>query len=199
MKKILIFAFALILGAASYAQNSGYEKSIEINGGFGLDDYQNYTFGIGMVNGYRLNDNFYLGLGLGYEYLKGLYLKSYEYIGGFIGSKSSVSDDIRNNIQIFGRIKANLTNSNVSPFLSCDLGYNAGLSGNDIKMATGLFYEPAFGIDFKMSNEQTMYFTIGYNSQNYEYKFFNLTLGNSGHETENVKAGKLSLRLGFKF
>lgn len=199
MKKVLLFAFALALGASSVAQTSGYEKSIEINGGFSLDDYQNYTFGIGMVNGYRINDNFYVGLGIGYEYLKGLYYKSYEYVGGIIGSKNYTSEDIRNNIQIFGRIKANLTSSKVSPFLSCDLGYNAGLGGNNIKMATGLFYEPAFGIDFKMSDEQTIYFTIGYNSQNYEYKFYNLTLGNSYDKIENVKAGKLNLRLGFKF
>lgn len=199
MKRTFLLAFALLLGIASYAQNSGYEKSVEINGAFGLDDYQKYTFGIGMVNGYRINDNLYLGVGIGYEYLKGMYYKSYEYVGGITGSKKYDSYDIRNNVQLFGRIKANLTSSNVSPFLSVDLGYNVGLGGNEIKMANGLFYEPAFGIDFKLDEKQSIYFMIGYNGQNYEYKFYNLTLGSAGNDTEKKTAGKLSLRLGFVF
>lgn len=199
MKRVILSAFTLFMGVSLFAQNSGYEKSIEINAGFPLDEYQKKTFGIGMVNGYRLNDNFSLGLGIGYEYIEGLYYHSYEYKGGIIGSKNYDSYDIRNNIQIYGRIKTNLTSTKVSPFLSCDFGYTIGLSDNDIKMANGLFFEPAFGMDFVLNDDQTIYFTVGYNGQNYDYEFFNLTLGSSGSEILNKRAGKLSVKFGFKF
>lgn len=199
MRRILLVAAALLTCVVAFGQNKGYEKSIEINGGFGLDDCQKYTFGISMINGYRINDYFFIGAGVGYEYLNGLYYHNYEYKGSIIGSTSYDSYDVRNNIQLFGRVKANLTNTKVSPFLSVDLGYNLGLSSNDIKMANGLLFQPSFGCDFKISNKQSIYVMLGYNGQNYEYKWFDTSLGSSGDEMKQELAGKFSINVGFNF
>ena len=195
MKRLVFVTLLLLLGASSFAQKSGYEKCIEINSGAGLDDYQKYTFGIGMINGYR-QDAFFLGVGVGYEYLRGLYYKTLIYRGSALPTERESSYCTRNNLQVYGRLKADLSKTKVSPFLSVDLGYNIGLSDNEIKMANGFFFEPAFGIDFIVNEEQTIYFSIGYNGQNYDFEYIT-TL--SGTHMENKLAGKINARFGFKF
>ena len=85
MRKLIFTIAAILVGFSSFAQSKGYEKSVEANGAIGLDDCQKFTFGISMVNGYRINDYFFVGAGVGYEYLEGLHYHSYEYRGGIIG------------------------------------------------------------------------------------------------------------------
>jgi hypothetical protein len=64
MKKILFIVCLTVLCGTTLAQNKGFEKAIEVNGGIGLDDYTNYSFGVNFVGGYRFNDTFFVGAGL---------------------------------------------------------------------------------------------------------------------------------------
>ncbi|MCI1786344.1 MAG: outer membrane beta-barrel protein [Bacteroidales bacterium] len=198
MKNIIVLSAFVCLCTSVFAQTKGYEKSVEINGEVGLDNI-NYTFGVSMINGYRFNNYFFIGGGVGYEYLDGLYLSSYEHRSILLGSIHDDDYDIRNLVQVFARTKANFTNTRISPFASFDIGTTIGLSSNDIKMANGLFFEPAIGCDFNINNNQTFYIMVGYNGQHYEYDYFNLTLGNSSEEMIKETAGKLCLHLGLKF
>lgn len=178
-----------------FAQDKGFEKSIEINGGAGLDDCINYTFGASFVGGYRVSPSFFIGAGVGYSYIDGLYYTNYEHSNG--ESSTYNSYEIRNNMQAFVRAKLNLTNSNISPFLLADIGATLGLTSNEIKMANGLTYEPAFGIDFKIKNKQTMYVMVGYKGSQYQYKYFNTTYGDAGVEILKKTAGTFCIHLGF--
>lgn len=199
MRRFLFCAILAMATLTSFAQTRGYEKSVEATGGIGLDKYQKFTFGVSMVNGYRVNDYFFVGAGVGYEYLDGLYYSSYEYHSGLGNSYHGTSDDVRNNIKLYGRLKANLTATKVSPFFAVDLGTTIGLSSNEIKMANGFYFEPCFGCDFALSPKQAIYVMLGYNGQGYDYRAFDTTLGSTSDEMRHVLAGKFSIHLGFKF
>ncbi|MFI3324105.1 MAG: outer membrane beta-barrel protein [Rikenellaceae bacterium] len=191
MRTKLFFTVVLIIMAisTSYAQSVGYEKSIEINGGVGLDNNSKYGFGISMVNGYRFSDYFYLGAGVGYKSQNSLYFTStinYNYYESF---------DSRNLVQFYARAKANLSNAKIAPFLQLDLGSSIDINSNkEAGTSNGLVVEPAFGVDFKTNDPKTaIYFSIGYNIQSMSYAII------SDNTVEDSSAGQLVFRVGFKF
>ncbi len=203
-KLILLVAMCIATISGANAQTKGYEKSIEIHGGIGLDKYSKYGLGIAMVNGYRFNDFFYLGAGVGYKNMNSLYYTSSNYSGNnYIGYYESF--DSRNLIQLYARAKANLTTGNIAPFFQLDLGTSLDLNSNkDAGTAGGLIVEPAFGVDFKTKDPKTaIYFSVGYNMQGMSYRKWNLNpdvVGTSeGDKIVNGTAGQLVLRVGFKF
>lgn len=199
MRILILCAIIAMASISAFAQNKGFEKAVEATGGIGLEKYQKFSFGVNFVGGYRINDYFFVGAGAGYEYLDGLYYTSYEYHSGAGNSYHGTSDDVRNNIKVFGRLKANLTATKVSPFFAVDLGANFGLSSNEIKMANGFYFEPCFGCDFALSPKQAIYVMLGYNGIGYDYEAFDTTLGSSGYEMRHVLAGKFAIHLGFRF
>ena len=199
MKRLIICAIIAMASISAFGQSKSFEKSVEATGGIGLDKYQKFTFGLNFIGGYRLNDYFSVSAGAGYEYLDGLYYSSFEYHGGAGNSYYGTSNDVRNNIKFFGRVKANLTSSGVSPFFSADLGANIGLSSNEIKMANGFFFEPCFGCDFSIDSKQAIYVMLGYNGVGYDYEAFDTTFGSSGYEMCHVLSGKFTIHFGFKF
>lgn len=198
MKKFVLFACALFLCGIANAQSNKFEKNIEANIGIGLDNCTNYSLGLNFIGGYRASNHFFIGAGIGYAYLDGLYYSSYEYLGK--GDSDNYSSyDGRSNMQLFARAKVNLTKTNVSPFLSLDLGGTFGLTSNSIKMANGFIYEPAFGCDFKFKDKGGMYIMIGYKGMQYSYRAFNLTYGDTSDETRKKMAGMFNIHIGFKF
>ena len=199
MRRFFLSCILILSAVVAFGQTKGFEKSVEATGGIGLDKYQNFTFGVNFVGGYRLSDYFFIGAGAGYEYLDGLYYTSYEYHSGAGNSYHGTSEDVRNNIKVFGRLKANLTATKVSPFFAVDLGANIGLSSNEIKMANGFYFEPGFGCDFAISPKQSIYLMLAYNGIGYDYEAFDTTLGSAGHEMRHALAGKFAIHLGFRF
>ena len=206
MKSKLFFLVAFLMATVSVtnAQNKGYEKSIELSGAVGLDGYSKYGLGISMINGYRFNNYFYLGAGVGYKYMNSLYYTSSNYIGNkYTGYKESF--DGRNLIQLYARAKANLSKGNISPFFQFDLGYSLDLnSNNGAGTSDGLILEPAFGVDFRTKDPKTaIYISVGYNMQGISYREWNLhpnVVGTSaGDVMKNGLAGQLTFRVGFKF
>lgn len=179
------------------AKTKGFEKSVEANVNIGLDDCLKYSFGINILGGYRVNC-FYIGAGVGYSYINGLYYSNYEYMGKG-DSYSYNSFDIRNNLNLFARAKINFTKTKISPFLLIDLGGTLGLSSNSIKMANGFFYKPAFGCDFTIKDKQSLYVILGYKGMQYQYEAFNTTYGNAGNEIRKSMAGAFCLHIGFAF
>lgn len=190
MKKTALLFLCVFTSLLAAAQNKGYEKSVEITGGIGVDDMQKFTAGVSMVNGYRFNKYLYVGAGVGYEYLKGLYISSY------INGNSRKSYDIRSLLKVYGRVKANLSDRKISPFLSIDLGASISLSSNSIKMANGFMLEPSVGADFRTSDNQSVYVMIGYNIQSYQYDYFAIW---SEDGIQNEPAGKFALHVGLRF
>lgn len=196
MRKFLSIVFAVLFASCTitFAQSKGYEKSIEANGGISLDKMSKYSFGVSMINGYRFNEHFFIGALVGYEYFDALYMSSYEGKGN-----SYKSYEPRNLLKIGARVKANLSKSKISPLLSFDLGGGIQVARTDYYPATGLYLEPAFGVDFKLQDKQAVYFMLGYHAQNNRYGYFNITSSNPGSSDNKVMAALFDIRLGFKF
>lgn len=179
----------------AFAQDKGYEKSIEFNAGIGLDNTSKYSFGLTMINGYRFNDYLFLGAGLGYEYFQALYYTSHRYNESY---KSYVPKSL---IKLGLRAKVNLSKGNVSPFFSFDFGGALQVGSNSKhSSATGIYYEPAFGIDFKFNGSKNgFYVMLGYHSQSNKYEYFNLDLFDVEQSIEHKNANLFDIKIGFKF
>lgn len=198
MKKILLQFVIFMFCTTSVSFAGNYEKSIEINGGTGLDKFSKYSFGIEMINGYRFNNYFSIGFGAGFRYTKALYYSTYEHLS--YQSSSYKSFDGKYLIPLHARVKANLSSAKVSPFLMLDGGYTIDVGQNKNKNTEGIFIEPAFGVDIKLDEKNSMYLGVGVNFQNAHYEFFSIG-GYSGSyvSVENGMASTLNFRIGFVF
>lgn len=198
MKKILLIVVSLCVCELVYAQQKGFETSLEANVGIGLDDYTKYTFGVNVIGGYRFNDFISLSAGIGYTYLNGLYYSNYEYLGKG-DSYRHKSYDVRSNLNVFARAKINMTKTKVSPFILVDLGGTFGLASSSVKMANGFMYEPALGCDFKLKEKHKVYVMLGYKGMKYEYSAFDTTFGSAGEDIRKTTANSFCIHLGFTF
>ena len=190
----IVFAFLFTSCVMTFAQSKGYEKSIEANAGVALDKMSKFSFGLSMINGYRINDHFFIGALIGYEYFNALYLSSYQ-----PNEDSYKSYDPKNLLKIGARVKANLSKGKVSPFLSFDIGAGIQVARTKYYPATGLYLEPAFGVDFKLQENQTVYVMLGYHAQNNRYGYFNLSSSDPGSSENKALAELFDIRVGFKF
>lgn len=204
-RTILILVILLSVVTGVNAQSKGYQKSIELNGAVALDKNSKYSFGAAMVNGYRFNNYFYLAGVAGYKSMESLYMTSSDYIGSTYKGYDR-SYDSRNLIQLSIRAKANLSKSNISPFLQIDLGYSFDLNSNkEAGMANGFLVEPGIGVDFQLLNSKNaIYFLISYNIHQATYREFDLnpdhlTSATTGGVMNKTAIGQLEFTLGFKF
>ena len=188
MKKLLLMALFMCILFLVKAQ-IGYEKSIEFGVSIGLDNFTKSSFEIEMLNGYRFNDYFFLGIGAGFRYTDALYYKS-RILGNYFESR-----DGKYLIPLYVRVKANLTKTKISPFLLANVGYTFDVGQNPNKNTYGFMFEPAFGIDFNLNEEKLgLYFLVGFNLQNAEYMLF-------GYDSEKTTgmASSIVIRGGVKF
>lgn len=189
MKKLFLMALLMCVLFSVKAQ-IGYEKSIELGGSIGLDKFTKSSFEIEMINGYRFNDYFSLGMGVGFRYTDALYYRSTT-LGDFYESR-----DGKYLIPLYARIKANLTNTKISPFLLANVGYTFDVGQNPNKNTYGFMIEPAFGIDFKLNEDKLgLYFLVGFNLQNAEYTYY----GVYDSEKQTGMASSIAIRGGIKF
>jgi len=191
MKKLFFTVLAIFVFSSIFAQNKGYEKTIEIGGNFGLDNMTNYSFNISMINGYRFNDNLFTGIGVGYRYTDALYCES------DITGKDNDGKDL---IPVFFRIKVNLTKGKVSPFFVGDAGYSIDLGGHPYRTVEGFMCDPAFGIDFKLNDKKTaLYFMTGVNIQKSKYYYFRVNSDIPMEEIIKSNGYAIEFRLGIRF
>ena len=186
MKRIFIIGLLIIIASFSYAQESKYEKSIEIGGGFGLSEYTNYTINASMINGYRVLPQLLIGVGIGFRYSDVIYYKSYQH----------VSMDGKYLIQAHLRLKYNFVKAHkISPYLAFDGGGSFDIGRNPNKNITGLFYEPQLGVDFKLTEKEAINLGVGINMQHYQYQYFS----NNVIENNEFFIGALNFHCGIKF
>lgn len=180
------------------AQTKGYEKSIELGYQMELGQpsssifkYNNDIDGFSAIftNGYRFNESFFIGGGLGFEYSA---WQEFEF------SQTSLTDFATYCIPIFVRGKFNVIKGKVSPYILLDAGYNLFVigsvwmfesNGRSYKRS-GMFINPALGVDFKVNSKQTLFFHCGYDIQ-----FQNIN--EYYHNSYSIKS--LSFKLGLKF
>ena len=199
MKKMIslccLAALLTLFGSETHAQK-GYEKSIEAGTAIGAGTYSNTSYGISMINGYRFNDYFYMGVGIGFAYsnaLNGVSIKEN-------GSKSEYRTGAYL-IPLFADFKANFTSGKISPFFLLNAGYTFD-AAQHLQDAPGVMVEPTLGVDFKFSGKKALYALVGFNLQHGEYTFTrNIGTTSSDWEVSNKSEmfKAVSIRVGFKF
>ena len=194
MKKLLLIIGVLMVSANVFAQKQqGYEKTIEGFAHIGMEEVSNTSFGIAIINGYRLNEQIFIGLGVGIGYANEVW--SVEKEGDYTNVKKGESYPV----PIFVNGKYSLSNNKIAPYMSVNVGYTLDIN-EYIKDAPGLMIEPAFGFDFNLNDTQFAYVQIGLNIQHGEYYYqkdlYDLDW-EIGMKEEMFKA--LSLRIGFSF
>ena len=177
------------------AQSKGYEKSIEVFGGPGLNSLTKYQIGISMINGYRINDYFYAGVGTGFRFQESRYMYSY-------GPDDKFDHDCREPryiIPLYARVKANLTKTSVSPFFIADIGGNIDVGMVEYKTIQGFFFEPQFGVDIDLTDPISLYLALGANIAKAKYYSFDFYDTNSIQGEYKGLASTLVFHIGIKF
>src|SRR5690606_6703710 len=116
----------------------------------GLSDYPKggnlAMFSVMIVNGYRFNPYFSMGLGAGAE----------------ISTKNAF------NFPVFLDMRAQLTQTRVSPFFNLGAGYNlmlmksSGYYYSSPATAIGFMFNPAFGVRFAINNKVCASMSLGH-------------------------------------
>lgn len=196
MKKFLIVLAMLMTTMNLFAQKQqGYEKTIEGFANIGMGKISNTTFGVVMINGYRLSDKLFVGLGVGVGYANEVW--SVEKIDDYVNVKKGESYPV----PIFLNGKFSLSASDIAPYVSASVGYTLDIN-EYIKDAPGLMFEPAFGFDFKLNDKQFAYIQLGLNFQHGEYyyeKDIYDILGDWEIGTKEEMFKAISIRVGFSF
>lgn len=193
MKKLVCIIVCICCLLPLSAQERGYEKTIEVEGSVGLDEYSKFAFGASMINGYRVNPYFFAGAGVGFKYFDTLYYTSYS------GTETYNSYDGKYLMPIWLRLKANFTDTRISPYAIFDCGWTFDVGKNEYTTAKGPFIEPQLGLDFKLEDDMALYCSVGYNLQRYQYTSYNISsssLDTCGHI---YYIGTISFHFGVKF
>ena len=148
---------------------SGYVGIVELGYQIGgiLDFDQNRStdrLALNIINGYKINRYFSLGLGTGFRY----------YFNGVstldVGSGlSQQSKEEAVFIPIFADFRLNFTNKNVSPYLSLGIGYSYDSTNNFDRV--GHLLNPTAGINFKVSENSVMNFGVGCEIQRMRFPY----------------------------
>ncbi len=164
MKKLFL-VLALIAGSFSAVGAQGFEPQVKVNGMLGIDTYKNHSFGAEFLAGYRFNPQVRVGLGAGIDYCNLKYEGASKYRSEYKESAAYVP--------VFANGKFNFIDNNVSPYFSADVGYAIFIPGSgyaeDNKL--GMFFKPAFGVDFSMG-KGALFVEVCYN---YQMRDFNGT------------------------
>lgn len=173
MKKHVFLLLMLLAGGAVFAQSQSrgvkYQGEVLAGYSFGVSTFDVDRLNVHMINGIRFAQNFSAGLGLGLDYY-------------CTGGMSALALPIYANVKGYMPFYTN----RAGLFLSLDAGYAAGLN-RELSGWGGFLITPALGAYFKVSPENSLRVSLGYNHQ---------AFSKNGVST-NFEA--ISLRVGFAF
>ncbi len=156
--------------SVSREKTKGYVGIIDAFYGIGVGDYAENLFGVTMVNGYRFNPYFSLGVGVGLKY--------------YPDSETTM-------VPVFADLRATFTRKNITPFVA--LGIGAPVI-SDAVGSVGFFFNPHVGAHFRLPDSK-----IGLNvSVGYEMQEATI-IENQGYSQVTTSHGAVSLKVGFSF
>ena len=153
----------------------GYQQSIDVGSNLDMGEDCLFDAGLRYIGGYRINNAFFVGLGIGvdidYVDYGGYYNESrgYHYITErFCPAPSMVM------LPLFANVKAYLNKKRCQPFFSLSGGVKIGVSDRTLNIYNSYsllssqsysrvigYVEPAFGLNFRVSNKTSIYFQAG--------------------------------------
>ena len=186
MKNILYLIFLFAMPLLSKAQ-TGFEPQVKVSYELGIDDDNNQSFGGEFIAGYRLSDEFRLGIGAGAYWCKHLYEK--EHYNSSISYLSKEYRETASYFPIFVNCKFNfVTSGEWRPYLSADLGHSifnsASRYADDNEL--GIFVNPTFGVDYNIG-KGALFLEVGYKFQDREF------------QKEKMGYSQLTLSVGYQF
>lgn len=196
MKKLLfLFAFLLIGATAaeaqliSYSQTTrtkekkklkpiepGYQQTVALTAASDMDEF--ISAGVVYEGGYRFNNTFYLGVGVGFEYyvdvLNHQYWYSFDGNSNYSVQEGCYMGDF--SFPLYVTMRIYMSKKRFQPYFSILAGGKFG-AGEKIEIGTttknfeedystnSYLLEPGFGFDWRLSNKVALNFCVGYSLQ----------------------------------
>ena len=196
------------------AELRGYRSQVEF--AFAMDGELMPYYNIHYIGGYQINNYFYVGAGVGLS-IYGAEDVNYnsKYNSKGVGKEQLKLETL--NYPVFAYFRANFIDNRCAPFFALSAGYRFGTSrlfrmpwGREADMnykTSGMFVNPQFGLNLRMTKKMDIYFAVGYNLSQMPAAIYSpAVVTNQGEESRypRVSLGSkfchgFDLRLGFTF
>ena len=136
--------------------NSGYSGRIELGYAYGVGDFPIDNIKFNFINGYRINNYFSLGLGLGVRYYP---------------------DEEAVLVPIFLDVRSRFLQGNVSPYFAFNVGYTLDATADFA--GSGILISPQIGVSILNSSSSDINIGLAYDIQklkNFEYIYSGRTV-----------------------
>ncbi|MBR2026894.1 MAG: TonB-dependent receptor [Alistipes sp.] len=152
------------------AELRGYRSQVEF--AFAMDGELMPYYNIHYIGGYQINNYFYVGAGVGLS-IYGAEDVNYnsKYNSKGVGKEQLKLETL--NYPVFAYFRANFIDNRCAPFFALSAGYRFGTSryfrmpwGREADMnykTSGMFVNPQFGLNLRMTKKMDIYFAVGYN------------------------------------
>lgn len=130
---------------SAFNRPRGYFGNVEVQYTYDMTAKNNGTFGLDMVNGYRICPQFAMGVGIGFQ---GYDFKNFQ-------------------LPVYAYLRTDIINSKVSPFLAQSIGYEARFYGQDIiarGMIDGVMFNTQVGVSFNVGKRNRASLAFQYKS-----------------------------------
>lgn len=183
---VLLSVFAFSLNAQNVSGKC-YRGFADFGYTFGLGDCDMGRVELNTSHGYQFNPHFFLGAGVGLHY-------SYESeVVGVVTSLLSDQRDSSIEVPIFANLRANLTETKVSPFVDAKIGTH-------VTNGSGLYASVSLGCRIATTKKRGINIFVGYTYAKYGFKAVEHTLNSFGIDyTRKYAAEGLSLKIGYEF
>ena len=177
----------------------GYESYVNVSYNM-MSNNESYA-GVDYIGGYRINNNFFLGAGVGAN--AQIIEPPYNRLGPIVIDESVVLSHGAFYFPVYAHFRAQLLNRRCTPFLALSTGYNIslpdsfGLELTSINYnPSGVFINPQVGVTYRIKPKLSIYCAAGFNAS-----IIPECIDNTGYSAtikQNFKYG-ININIGISF
>ena len=145
----------------------GYESYVNVSYNM-MSNNESYA-GVDYIGGYRINNNFFLGAGVGAN--AQIIEPPYNRLGPIVIDESVVLSHGAFYFPVYAHFRAQLLNRRCTPFLALSAGYNISLPDSfDLELTSinynpsGAFINPQVGVTYRIKPKLSIYCAAGFNA-----------------------------------
>ena len=177
----------------------GYESYVNVSYNM-MSNNESYA-GVDYIGGYRINNNFFLGAGVGAN--AQIIEPPYNRLGPIVIEESVVLSHGAFYFPVYAHFRAQLLNRRCTPFLALSTGYNISLPDSfDLELTSinynpsGVFINPQVGVTYRIKPKLSIYCAAGFNAS-----IIPECIDNTGYSAtlkQNFKYG-ININIGISF
>lgn len=177
----------------------GYESYVNVSYNM-MSNNESYA-GVDYIGGYRINNNFFLGAGVGAN--AQIIEPPYNRLGPIVIDESVVLSHGAFYFPVYAHFRAQLLNRRCTPFLALSTGYNISLPDSfDLELTSinynpsGVFINPQVGVTYRIKPKLSIYCAAGFNAS-----IIPECIDNTGYSAtikQNFKYG-ININIGISF